>query len=81
MSGACDGDTSNDFIVAFMTTNLSAAKLPSAVTIDRSHPAWKQTGLKAPSVSIRSNLGLSFQLLSRTSIMRSVWAQMSESMP
>ena len=32
-------------------------------------------------ISIGSNLGFSFQLLSRTSIMRSVWAQMPESMP
>jgi hypothetical protein len=32
-------------------------------------------------ISIRSNLGFSFKLLSRISIMGSVWAQMSESMP
>ena len=32
-------------------------------------------------ISIHSNLGFSLQLLSRASIMRSVWAQMSESMP
>jgi|SRR5436190_23498509 len=44
------GDTPNDFLVAFITTNASAAGFASAVAIDSSHSAWKQTGLKTPSV-------------------------------
>ena len=43
-------DTPNDFVVAFVTTTLTAARLPSAVLISPNHPAWKQTGLKASSV-------------------------------
>ena len=44
------GDTPNDFLVAFVTTALSAAQLPSATLLSPSHPAWKQTGLKTASV-------------------------------
>lgn len=44
------GDTSHDFIVAFITSSLSAAQLPSAILVEPSHPGWKQTGLKTPSV-------------------------------
>ena len=43
-------DTANDFVVAFVTTTLSAARLPSAVLISPSHAAWRQTGLKTASV-------------------------------
>ncbi len=44
-------DTPNDFVVAFMTTTLAAAQLPSATLITPSHPSWKQTGLKTASVN------------------------------
>jgi len=44
------GDTPNDFIVAFITKTLAAARFPSSTLVASSHPAWKQTGLKAPSV-------------------------------
>ena len=44
------GDTPNDFLVAFITTTLSAAQLPSATLVSPAHPAWPQTGLKTASV-------------------------------
>jgi mRNA-degrading endonuclease toxin of MazEF toxin-antitoxin module len=44
------GDTQGDFVVAFITKTPAAAKLPSALVIEPSHPAWKQTGLKVRSV-------------------------------
>jgi mRNA interferase MazF len=44
------GDTPNDYVVAFITTVMAAANLPSATLISPSHPAWGQTGLKAASV-------------------------------
>jgi mRNA interferase MazF len=44
------GDTANDFIVAFITKTLTAARLPSGLLVANGHPAWKQTGLKAASV-------------------------------
>jgi mRNA interferase MazF len=44
------GDTPNDFVVAFITTVMAAAKLPSATLISTTHAAWRQTGLKAGSV-------------------------------
>jgi len=44
------GDTPHDFVVAFITTVMAAANLPSATLISTSHPAWRQTGLKSASV-------------------------------
>ena len=44
------GDTSNDFVVAFITTAAQAARFPSAVAVDPVHPGWKQTGLKTLSI-------------------------------
>ena len=44
------GDTPDDFVVAFITAVMAAAKLPSATLISTTHPAWRQTGLKAASV-------------------------------
>ncbi len=44
------GDTPGDFVVAFLTTNAATAGLPSAVVIERAHPAWNRTGLKTHSV-------------------------------
>ena len=44
------GDTPNDFVVAFVTTVMATANMPSATLISTTHPAWTQTGLKAPSV-------------------------------
>ena len=44
------GDTPNDFVVAFVTTVIAAASMPSATLISTTHPAWRQTGLKAASV-------------------------------
>ncbi|MBI4024031.1 MAG: type II toxin-antitoxin system PemK/MazF family toxin [Verrucomicrobia bacterium] len=45
---ACDSP--NDFVVAFITTTLTVAQLPSATLISPNHRAWKQTGLKTTSV-------------------------------
>ena len=44
------GDTPADFVVAFITTTAAFARLPSAIAIEPTHPAWKRTGLKAFSV-------------------------------
>ena len=44
------GDTPNDFVVAFVTTVMATANMPSATLISTTHPAWRQTGLKAASV-------------------------------
>jgi mRNA interferase MazF len=44
------GDLPREFVVAFITTNLKTASLPSAVLVPTHHPAWAQTGLKAASV-------------------------------
>ncbi len=44
------GDTPNDFVVAFIATNMEAARLPSATPVTPSHLNWKQTGLKTASV-------------------------------
>ncbi|HEU0011220.1 MAG TPA: type II toxin-antitoxin system PemK/MazF family toxin [Verrucomicrobiae bacterium] len=43
-------DTPHDFLVAFVTTTLPAAQLPSATLLSSAHPAWRQTGLKTASV-------------------------------
>jgi mRNA interferase MazF len=44
------GDFDDDFIVAFITTNQTAASLRSAVSIVPEHRLWVQTGLKALSI-------------------------------
>jgi len=44
------GDLPREFVVAFVTTNLKTASLPSAVPVPVHHPAWSQTGLKTASV-------------------------------
>ncbi len=44
------GDTPSDFVVAFITSILATARLPSATLVAPTHPAWRQTGLKTPSV-------------------------------
>lgn len=44
------GDSPNDFLVAFITSTLSAAQLPSATLVSPAHPAWPPTGLKTVSV-------------------------------
>jgi mRNA interferase MazF len=44
------GDTPDDFVVAFITTQRDAARLRSSVAVEAAHAGWKQTGLKAPSV-------------------------------
>lgn len=45
-----EGDTPDDFVVAFVTSVTTTSRLPSATLIEPSHPAWVQTGLKVPSV-------------------------------
>ena len=44
------GDSADDFVVAFITTTLASAQLPSATVVSPNHPAWKQSGLKTASV-------------------------------
>ena len=48
------GDMPNDFVVAFITTVMATANMPSATLLSTTHPAWKQTGLKTASV-VRAN--------------------------
>jgi hypothetical protein len=36
-------DTPNDFVVAFITSNATAARLPSAVLVDSVHVGFKKT--------------------------------------
>src|SRR5713226_4827652 len=56
------GDTPNDFVVAFITTTLTAAQLSSATLMSPNHPAWRQTGLKVASV-IRADKLVTLKLL------------------
>jgi len=44
------GDSSGDFLVAFITSNLDWSRLPSATSVVPAHPGWRQTGLKVASV-------------------------------
>jgi mRNA interferase MazF len=44
------GDSSGDFLVAFITSNMSLSHLPSATGVLPAHPGWSATGLKVPSV-------------------------------
>ena len=44
------GDSSGDFLVAFITSNLDWSRLPSATAVLPTHRGWRQTGLKVPSV-------------------------------
>lgn len=44
------GDSSGDFLVAFITSNLTLSRLPSATPVLPAHPGWRQTGFKTPSV-------------------------------
>ena len=43
------GDSSGDFLVAFITSNLDWSRLPSATSVVPAHPGWRQTGLKVAS--------------------------------
>lgn len=45
-----EGDTPDDFIVAFVTSVTATSRLPSATLIEPNHPVWRQTGLKVASV-------------------------------
>src|SRR5437879_616463 len=42
-------DSPDDFIVAFISSSLSARSLHSVV-VEPAHPAWRSTGLKRPSL-------------------------------
>jgi mRNA-degrading endonuclease toxin of MazEF toxin-antitoxin module len=44
------GDAPNDFILAFISSTVASARLPSAVLVEPHHASWRLTGLKAPSV-------------------------------
>ncbi|MBI5774561.1 MAG: type II toxin-antitoxin system PemK/MazF family toxin [Verrucomicrobia bacterium] len=44
------GDSPGEFVVAFATSNIARQKLPSALLVEPTHPLWRQTGLKSPSV-------------------------------
>jgi mRNA interferase MazF len=44
------GDSIGDFLVAFITSNVGLSHLPSATGVLPTHPGWRATGLKVPSV-------------------------------
>lgn len=44
------GDLPGDFVVAFITSVVTTARLPSATLVSPAIPDWSQTGLKTTSV-------------------------------
>lgn len=43
-------DSADDFVLAFITTSSAPAPSTYSVAVDPSHPDWRRTGLKRPSV-------------------------------
>ncbi len=43
-------DSPDDFVMAFITTSSASAPSAHSVAVDPSHPEWRRTGLKRPSL-------------------------------
>ena len=43
-------DSPDDFVLAFITTSSTSAPLAHSVVVNPSHPEWRRTGLKRPSL-------------------------------